>query len=90
MGQSIMLSLQLALGEIGDDNIKIYPRDSGYNNQEKLIQSIESLKEQNIKIVIGPIDNKDFDILETYKNMIFLFRHQTWILKFKIISSVWG
>ena len=72
MGQSIMLSLQLALGEIGDDNIKIYPRDSGYNNQEKLIQSIESLKEQNIKIVIGPIDNKDFDILETYKNMIFI------------------
>ena len=36
MGQSIMLSLQLALNEIDDENIKIYPRDSGFNNHEKL------------------------------------------------------
>ena len=50
-----MLSLQLALDEIGDDQIKIFPRDSGFNNSEKLIQSIESLKDENIKIVIGPI-----------------------------------
>ena len=35
MGQSIMLSLQLALDEINDDNIKIFPRDSGFNNPEK-------------------------------------------------------
>ena len=35
LGQSIMLSLQLALDEIGDENIKIYPRDSGFNNSEK-------------------------------------------------------
>ena len=53
--------------------LKNLSRDSGYNNQEKLIQSIESLKEQNIKIVIGPIDNKDFDILETYKGYDFYF-----------------
>ena len=43
MGQSIMLSLQMALDEINDDNIKIFPRDSGFNNPEKLIQSIEFL-----------------------------------------------
>ena len=36
MGQSIMLSLQLAMDEINDDNIKIFPRDSGFNNPEKL------------------------------------------------------
>ena len=36
IGQSIMLSLQLALDEIGDDQIKIFPRDSGFNNSEKL------------------------------------------------------
>ena len=41
MGQSIMLSLQMALEEINDKNIKIFPRDSGFNNPEKLIQSIE-------------------------------------------------
>ena len=42
MGQSIMLSLQLALDEIGDKNIKIYPRDSGYNDPEKLVQSVNN------------------------------------------------
>ena len=31
MGQSIMLSLQLALDEIDNDDVKIYPRDSGFN-----------------------------------------------------------
>ena len=46
LGQSIMLSLQLALDEIGDENIKIYPRDSGFNNSEKLIQSVETLRKK--------------------------------------------
>ena len=40
IGQSIMLSLQLALDEINDDNIKIFPRDSGFNNPKKLINAI--------------------------------------------------
>ena len=72
MGQSIMLSLQLALDEINDDNIKIFPRDSGFNNPEKLIQSIESLKEENIKVVIGPISHEDFSNLSRFKDMIFI------------------
>ena len=50
IGQSIMLSLQLALDEIDDDKIKIFPRDSGFNNPEKLIQSVESLKEETLRL----------------------------------------
>ena len=72
MGQSIMLSLQMALEEINDKNIKIFPRDSGFNNPEKLIQSIESLKEENIKIVIGPISHEDFKTLSQFKDIIFI------------------
>ena len=72
MGQSIMLSLQLALNEIDDKNIKIFPRDSGFNNPKKLVQSIESLKEENIKIVIGPISHQDFKSLTAFKDMIFI------------------
>ncbi len=72
MGQSIMLSLQLALNEINDKSIKIFPRDSGFNDPKKLIESIESLKEENIKIVIGPISHEDFKSLSTYKDMIFI------------------
>ena len=72
VGQSIMLSLQLALDEIDDEKIKIFPRDSGYNNPEKLVQSVESLREENIKIVIGPISHKDFRSLSNFKDMIFI------------------
>ena len=72
MGQSIMLSLQLALDEINDANLKIFPRDSGFNNPEKLIQSVESFQEENIKIVIGPISHEEFDSLSAYKDMIFI------------------
>ena len=72
IGQSIMLSLQLALDEIGDDQIKIFPRDSGFNNSEKLIQSIESLREENVKIIIGPISHEDFSKVLNYKDMIFI------------------
>ncbi len=72
MGQSIMLSLQLALDEINDDDIKIYPRDSGFNNPNKLVQSIESLKEEGVKIVIGPISHEDFKSLSNFKDMIFI------------------
>ena len=67
-----MLSLQLALDEINDDNIKIFPRDSGFNNPKKLIQSVESLKDENIKIVIGPISHEDFKNLSAFKDMIFI------------------
>ena len=72
MGQSIMLSLQLALDEINDDNVKIYPRDSGFNNPNKLIQSVESLREEGVRIVIGPISHEDFKSLSNFKDMIFI------------------
>ncbi len=72
IGQSIMLSLQLALKEIGDDNIKILPRDSGFNDQTKLVNSIDSLREENVKIVIGPINFNDFEKLSSFKDMLFI------------------
>ena len=37
IGYSLLYSLQLALSEINDDKVIIVPRDSGSNNQEKLI-----------------------------------------------------
>ncbi len=72
LGQSIMLSMQLALNEIGDENIKIFPRDSGFENDSMLISSIESLIKEDIRIVVGPINNEDFSKLGKYKNMIFI------------------
>ena len=72
IGQSIMLSLQLALREINNDNIIIFPRDSGFNDQSKLENAIESLRQEKINIVIGPTNFSDFNYLSTYKDMIFI------------------
>tara|TARA_B100001093_G_scaffold513127_1_gene584407 strand:+ start:1230 stop:2414 length:1185 start_codon:yes stop_codon:yes gene_type:complete len=72
IGQSIMFSLQLALSEIGDENVKVFPRDSGYNNPEKLISSIKSFQDENINIVIGPINYEDFKLLQNFKDIIFI------------------
>ena len=72
IGQSVMLSLQLALNEIGDDNITILPRDSGNNDEAKLLNSIASLREENVKIVIGPMNHKDFNKLNSFRDMIFI------------------
>tara|TARA_B100000945_G_C20382135_1_gene597821 strand:- start:218 stop:1315 length:1098 start_codon:yes stop_codon:yes gene_type:complete len=72
LGQSIMLSLQLALNEIGDDNITILPRDSGSNNEELLINSIEQLKDEGVKVIIGPINYKDFPKIKKYSDLVFI------------------
>ena len=72
IGQSIMLSLQLALKEINDDNITIFPRDSGFNNKQKFLSAVESLREEKVKIVIGPINFDNFKYLNNYKDMIFI------------------
>ena len=43
LGESLLLSTQLALDEIGNDNIVIIPRDSGSNNEEKLNIAIQEI-----------------------------------------------
>ena len=36
LGNSLLYSLQLALDELDDKNVFIVPRDSGFNNKEKI------------------------------------------------------
>ena len=72
LGFSLLHSLQLALNEIDDKNVHIIPRDSGTNDREKLSSAIKELKSQNVKVVIGPIDNEDFEEVKKFSNMIFI------------------
>jgi len=72
LGNSLLYSLQLALEEINDKNIFIVPRDSGFNNKEKLNKAIQDIKSQGIKIIIGPITYKEFDIANKYDDLIFI------------------
>jgi len=72
LGNSLLYSLQLALDEINDKNVHIIPRDSGSNNKKKLNTAIEEIKSQGAKIVIGPIDNDDFNEVKKFNDMIFI------------------
>ena len=72
LGNSLLYSLQLALGEINDKNVFIIPRDTGSNDEKKLDAAIEEIKSQGVNIIIGPIDNKDFEVVKKHNNIIFI------------------
>ena len=43
LGESVLYSVNLALHEIGDKSIKVYPKDSGSRN-EKILKSCEDFR----------------------------------------------
>ena len=46
LGNSLLYSLQLALDEIDDKSVFIIPRDSGFNNKEKIEDAIKDIRSQ--------------------------------------------
>jgi len=72
LGRSILYSLQLALEEIDDQNIFIVPRDSGFNDKEKLNIAIKDIISQGVKIIIGPITYEEFEDASKYDDLIFI------------------
>ena len=72
LGESLLLSTQLALNEIDDDNIIIIPRDSGTDNKEKLNLSIKDIITNGAKVIIGPMTSSSFSEIEKYKDTIFI------------------
>ena len=72
LGNSLLYSLQLALDEIGDDKVFIIPRDSGFNDKEKLNNAIQDIQSQGVKVVIGPINYEDFAEVKKYSDIIFI------------------
>ncbi len=72
LGNSLLYSLQLALDEINDSKIFIIPRDTGFNNKEKLNSAIQDIRAQGANIIIGPINNNDFNEVKKYTDTIFI------------------
>ncbi len=72
LGESLLLSTQLALDEIDNDNIIIIPRDSGSQDKEKLNIAIKEIIDNGAKVIIGPMTSTFFDEIEKYKNTIFI------------------
>ena len=72
IGNSLLYSLQLALEEINDKDVIIVPRDSGFNNNEKLNMAINDMKSMGVKIIIGPTTHEQFDQVKKHNNLIFI------------------
>ena len=72
LGNSLVHSLQLALEEIGKKEIFIIPRDSGFNDKDKLDLAIQDIRSQGVKVIIGPIAHEDFNLVKKYNDLIFI------------------
>ena len=72
LGESLLLSTQLALDEIDDKNIIIIPRDSGTDNKDKLNLAIKEIINNGAKIIIGPMSSSSFGELSKYRDTIFI------------------
>ena len=56
LGVSVLYSINLALHDIGDSSIKIYPKDSG-SKKDDILKACKEFQDEGIKIIIGPIDS---------------------------------
>ena len=72
LGNSLLYSLQLALDEVNDENVYIIPRDSGSGDKKKLNKAIQEIQSQNVNIIIGPINNEDFDVVKKFNDIVFI------------------
>ena len=72
LGESLLLSTQLALNEIDSENIIIIPRDSGSSDNKKLNIGIKDIIDKGAKIIIGPMTSSASAELEKYNSTIFI------------------
>lgn len=72
IGNSLLNSLQLALEEIGDKDVVIIPRDSGFNDKDKIDLAIKDIRSSGAKIIIGPTTHKEFDQVSKHNDLIFI------------------
>ena len=71
IGNSILKATRLAINKIDDNKIKIIPKDTRADPKVTLKVSKE-LQEQGIKIIIGPVFNKNLAYLKDLKEVTFL------------------
>ena len=71
IGKSIMQSVRLAINKIDNSNIQIIPKDTK-DDPTRTLAAAKELELEGVKIVIGPIFNKNLIYLDELKEMIFL------------------
>ena len=71
IGESFLKAIQLALYDISNENIKIYPKDSKANPLNAY-QSAKEFEKQGIKVVIGPIFYDSLERLGEINHITFI------------------
>mgnify|MGYP002039418809 CR=1 FL=1 len=71
IGESIINSVRLAINKINSDKIQIIPRDTKSNPEETLKISKE-LYEEGVRIILGPVFNKNLIYLDELQDVTFL------------------
>ncbi len=71
LGEEILFSINIALHDLGNPDIKVFPHDSGSQN-EKILDACRKFENNEIKIVIGPVQSKQTNKLGSCNNIIFL------------------
>ena len=71
IGQQIVDTVRMAISDINKDNIEVIVKDTG-SNPKKTLKSALELKNENVKIVIGPVFYENLNYLNEVENLIFL------------------
>ena len=75
IGESFLKAIQLALYDISNENIIIYPKDSK-GNALGSYQSAKEFEKQGIQIVIGPIFHDSLERLGEINKITFTFSNK--------------
>ena len=87
LGNQIVKSVQLALTDINDNKIEIFPRDT-QSNPDITLRSAVDLQQNEIKLVIGPIFYESLAYLDQVKDITFLsLTNKTLDLPNNVISA---
>ena len=71
IGESIVNSTRLAINKIDNSQVEILPRDTK-SNPEITLKVAKKLHELGVRIIIGPVFNKNLIYLEELNDVIFL------------------
>ncbi len=87
IGQSIIKAVSLAVKDIDNNQIEIFPKDTGSKANQTLKSAFE-LSQMGIKIVIGPIFHESTAYLDEIENVTFLsLTNKTLDLPKNVISA---
>ena len=63
--------MRMAINKIGDDKIVIKVKDN-FANPKNTLEAAEQLYSEGVKIIVGPVFNKNLALLSKFKDVTFV------------------